>query len=114
VSTLCQPFAPPPTHTTTPAHASIPPKRSCDNGCSCNTTTLEGAVPYDQIVVFLEEVHPTPAPQCHVNIELDPSSPAGSKVRISGVIITADPGHIAGRVGEEKYMSWLSGDAWVA
>ncbi|GBF91596.1 hypothetical protein Rsub_04336 [Raphidocelis subcapitata] len=87
-------------------------KVTCSNGCECKPTTLEGSVPYDQTVYFLEELHPTPAPKCHVSIELDRGSPAGSRVRISGVITTADPGHIAGRVGEEKYMGWLSGDKW--
>ena len=72
-------------------------------------------MPYDQIVLFLEEIHPTPAPACRVSVAYDAAtSPPGSKVRISGVIATADPGHIAGRVGEEKYMSWLSGEQWAA
>jgi hypothetical protein len=62
-------------------------------------------VPYDQIVVFLEEIHPTPAPRCRVSIALDPSSPPGSKLRFSGLAISADPGHIAGRVGEVRRSS---------
>jgi hypothetical protein len=97
----------PPTLTPSQPHPNPKPP-SCSNGCTCNTTMLEGAVPYDQIVVFLEEVHPTPAPQCHVSVELDPSSPAGSKVRISGAAITADPGHIAGRVGEVRLAALYS------
>jgi hypothetical protein len=59
-------------------------------------------VPYDQTVVFLEEIHPSPAKECRVSITLDPSSPPGSKLRFSGVAISADPGHIAGRVGEVR------------
>jgi len=89
-------------------------KISCSNGCSCEPETVASSVPYDQTVLFLEEVHPTPAPACHVSVELDPSSPGGSKVRISGVAVTADPGDISGRIGEEKYMSWLTGDNWAA
>jgi hypothetical protein len=87
---------------------------TCSNGCECEPKTLPGTVPYDQTVVFLEEVHPTPAPACRVSIALDASSAPGSKARISGVMVTGDPGHIAGRVGEEKYMGWLSGDVWAA
>lgn len=85
-----------------PLNTCVPTYRSCSNGCTCNTTTLSGYVPYDQIVVFLEEVHPTPAPACRLSVALDPSSPPGSKIRISGVVVTADPGHIGGRVGEVR------------
>ncbi|KAI8475679.1 MAG: SGNH hydrolase-type esterase domain-containing protein [Monoraphidium minutum] len=89
-------------------------KVTCSNGCTCEPTTLEGAVPYDQTVVFVEMVHPTAAPACRVSVALEAGGPAGAKFRVSGVAISGDPGHIAGRIGEEKYMSWLSGDAWAA
>ncbi|KAI8469583.1 MAG: SGNH hydrolase-type esterase domain-containing protein [Monoraphidium minutum] len=89
-------------------------KITCANGCTCDPVTLDGAVEYDQIVVFLEELHPSAAPTCQVRVEMDSSSPSGSKLRISGVAITADPGHVSGRIGEEKYMSWLTGENWAA
>ena len=103
-------------HSTPPHHPQLPPSTdSCEKGCTCEPKGLPGSVPYDQIVLFLEEVHPTPSKRCRVAVTMDgATSPAGSKVRVSGVIATADPGHIAGRVGEEKYMSWLSGEQWVA
>ncbi|GBF91603.1 hypothetical protein Rsub_04343 [Raphidocelis subcapitata] len=87
---------------------------SCGNGCECEKETIDGSVPYNQKVVFLAEVQPTPAPACQISIALDESSPAGSKIRISGIVVTGDPGVVEGRVGEEKYMAWLSGDAWAA
>ena len=87
---------------------------SCGGGCSCDGATLDGSVPYDQTVLFLAQINPTPAKDCRVSVELDPSSPSGSKLRISGVAITGDPGEVSGRVGEEKYMSWLSGEQWEA
>lgn len=88
-------------------------KISCSNGCTCEES-FDGSVPYDQTVVFIEEIHPTAAPACHISIALDPASPAGSKLRISGVAVSADPGDVSGRIGEEKYMSWLTGDQWAA
>jgi hypothetical protein len=75
---------------------------------------LPGDLTYDQTVVFLEEIHPTPSKACQISIELSPESPKGSKLRIQGIAVTADPGHVAGRIGEEMYMGWLSGDTWRA
>lgn len=57
-------------------------------------------MPYDQVVVFLETLHPTAAPACRLSVTMATGAPAGSKVRISGVSITPDPGHLSGRVGE--------------
>ncbi|KIZ07114.1 hypothetical protein MNEG_0835 [Monoraphidium neglectum] len=87
---------------------------TCGNGCTCDANTLGGSVTYDQTVLFLQEVHPTASPQCQITIQMDKASPAGSKIRISGIAITGDTGDVSGRVGEEKYMSWLTGDKWAA
>jgi hypothetical protein len=59
-------------------------------------------VTYDQTVVFVEMVHPTAAPACRVSVEMDPASAPGSKFRVSGVVITGDPGHVSGRIGEVR------------
>ena len=84
---------------------------TCSNGCTCDKLSIDCSVTYDQVVDFIETLRPTPAPACHVVIELSPSSPAGSKLRVSGVAVNGDPGGVSGRIGEEKFMSWLAGDA---
>jgi len=87
---------------------------SCDNGCTCGDTYLDGTLTYDQVVLFLDTVNPTPAAKCHINFAMAGNSTAGSKVRVSGVAINGDPGSVSGRIGEEKYMAWLTGTAWAA
>lgn len=76
---------------------------------------MDSKLPYAQTVTFMETVRPTSAPKCHVNIELAGNSSAGSKLRVTGVTVTGDPGDFSNaRIGEEKYMAWLAGKEWAS
>lgn len=67
------------------------------------------------MVTFTTTVNPTAAPICQVNVEMASSSPAGSKLRVTGVTVNGDPGGFYNaRIGEEKYMAWLAGKEWAS
>lgn len=87
----------------------------CANGCTCQPEVMSGSLTYDQIVTFINSVTPTSAPACHINIQLTSDSPPGSKLRITGMAVTSDPGELNNaRIGEDKYMAWLTGEKWAA
>jgi hypothetical protein len=86
----------------------------CDNGCTCDPQYRDGTLTYDQVVVFIDTVHPSPAPKCLVSFTLTSNSTAGAKLRVSGIAVNGDSGDIQGRIGEEKYMAWLTGTEWAA
>jgi hypothetical protein len=76
---------------------------------------MDGSLTYNQVVTFINSVTPSAAPKCHLNIQLTPDSPAGSKLRITGMAVTSDPGSLNNaRIGEDKYMAWLLGENWAA
>jgi UDP-glucose:glycoprotein glucosyltransferase len=83
---------------------------SCAGGCTCEESRVTGTLTYDQVVSFLKTVQPTPSRACQVRVMQAPGS--SGKVRVTGVVVTADPGDVSGRVGETKYLAWLSGDKW--
>jgi len=86
---------------------------SCDNGCTCDPLTIDGKLTYSQTVVFMSTINPTVAPKCHINVQLASGSPSGSSLRVSGVSESFEPGVFQDtRIGEEKYLAWLSGTAW--
>eukprot|EP00882_Tetradesmus_deserticola_P001006 GHRQ01001089.1.p1 GENE.GHRQ01001089.1~~GHRQ01001089.1.p1 ORF type:complete len:504 (+),score=200.63 GHRQ01001089.1:225-1736(+) len=88
---------------------------TCANGCQCGPEYLDGSLTYDQVVTFIDSITPTAAPACHINIALAANSTSGSKLRISGMAVTSDPGSLTtARIGEDKYMAWLLGDNWAA
>jgi hypothetical protein len=88
---------------------------TCANGCTCTPETMDGSLTYNQVVTFINSVTPSAAPKCHLNIQLTPDSPAGSKLRITGMAVTSDPGSLNNaRIGEDKYMAWLLGENWAA
>lgn len=86
----------------------------CDNGCTCPPQYQDGSLTYDQVVVFIDTINPSGAPECHINFALTSNSTAGSKLRVSGIAVNGDSGDIQGRIGEEKYMAWLTGTNWAA
>jgi hypothetical protein len=66
-------------------------------------------------VTFIDSITPTAAPACQINIALASNSTAGSKLRVTGIAVTSDPGSLnTARIGEEKYMAWLLGENWAA
>jgi len=85
---------------------------SCGGGCACEEARVSGALTYDQVVTFLQTVMPTPSATCQVRVQQAPGS--SGKVRVTGVVVSADPGDVSGRVGETKYLAWLSGDSWAS
>jgi lysophospholipase L1-like esterase len=85
---------------------------SCGGGCTCEEARVSGSLTYDQVVSFLKTVTPTPSKSCQVKVTQAPGS--SGKVRVTGVVVTADPGDVSGRVGETKYLAWLSGDKWAS
>lgn len=87
----------------------------CGNGCSCGPDYLDGSLTYNQVVTFVDSVTPTAAPACQIKIALASNSTAGSKLRVTGMAVTSDPGSLTtARIGEEKYMAWLLGEKWAA
>lgn len=88
---------------------------TCSNGCKCDPETMPGALTYDQVVSFINSVTPSAALACHINIQLTADSPPGSKLRVTGMAVTSDPGSLNNaRIGEDKYMAWLTGENWAA
>jgi hypothetical protein len=88
---------------------------SCGNGCKCGPKYLDGSLTYNQVVTFIDSITPTAAPACQINIALASNSTAGSKLRVTGMAVTSDPGSLnTARIGEEKYMAWLLGENWAA
>jgi lysophospholipase L1-like esterase len=85
---------------------------SCAGGCTCPEATVTGKLTYDQVVTFLRTIQPTPSSRCQVRVMQAPGS--SGKVRVTGVVVSADPGDVSGRVGETKYLAWLSGDSWAS
>lgn len=72
-------------------------------------------MPYNQVVTFIDSTTPSAAPACHVSVALASNSTAGSKLRITGLAVSSDPGSLStARIGEEKYMAWLLGEKWAA
>lgn len=88
---------------------------TCGNGCKCGPEYLDGSLTYNQVVTFIDSITPTAAPACQINVALASNSTAGSKLRVSGIAVTSDPGSLnTARIGEEKYMAWLLGENWAA
>ncbi|KAF6266245.1 SGNH hydrolase-type esterase domain-containing protein [Scenedesmus sp. NREL 46B-D3] len=88
---------------------------SCGNGCQCGPEYLDGSLPYDQVVTFINSITPTAAPACQINVALASNSTEGAKLRITGIAVTSDPGSLnTARIGEDKYMAWLLGENWAA
>lgn len=85
---------------------------SCAGGCTCEEARVSGTLSYDQVVTFLKTIQPTPSSKCQVQVMQAPGS--SGKVRVTGVVVSADPGDVSGRVGETKYLAWLSGDSWAS